>query len=519
VTRLPPSPGYGPRQEGPSPKAGDLVYSSGRGRWVVAATVLGSGMAAIDATVVGIALPTIGRSFHSSVIELQWVTNAYTLTLGGLLLLGGALGDRYGRKRLFLIGTVWFALASLLCGLAPSSPTLIAARALQGVGAAMLTPGSLAILQASFTQDDRSKAIGAWAGLSGVATAVGPFVGGWLISAVSWRLIFFINLPVALVVLLVSARHVPESRGDTTTGSLDIPGAVLFSLGLAGVAYGLTEGSGNGWSSPTALVALFAGIGLLIAFCIVELVSSSPLLPLRIFRSSQFSGANAVTFIVYGGLGGALFLLPIQLQQVLGFTPLEAGISLLPITVIMLALSARSGGLAARIGPRLQMSVGPLVVGVGLALMARIGTGGSYVSEVLPAVVVLGFGLAMTVAPLTAAVLAAAPSENSGIASAVNNDVARVAGLIAVAVLPSLAGITGDSYLHPAQFSSGFQQAVIIAAVACGVGSVVGALTIRNPLHAPKQEPRHREWQCGLEAPSLVGTSHDHGDQATRDSS
>ena len=383
----------------------------------------------------------------------------------------------------------------------------------------MLTPGSLAILEASFTPDDRSKAIGAWAGLGGVATAVGPFLGGWLISAVSWRLIFFINLPVALVVLLVSARHVPESRDETATGKLDLPGAVLFSVGLAGVAYGLTEGSADNWSSSTAMVALFTGIGLLMAFCVVELISRSPLLPLRLFRSRQFSGANAVTFVVYGGLGGALFLLPIQLQQVLGFTPLGAGISLLPITVIMLALSARSGALAARIGPRLQMSVGPLIAGAGLALMARIGTGGSYVPDVLPAVLVLGFGLAITVAPLTSSVLAAAPSENSGIASAVNNDVARIASLIAVAVLPSVAGITGDSYLHPEQFSSGFHRAVIIAGCACVAGSLVAVLTIRNHGRLePKQQPPHQQWQCGLEAPSLVATHQSPGGQATRDS-
>ena len=470
----------------------------------MAATVLGSAMAAIDGTVVGIALPTIGRTFHAGVTELQWVTNAYTLTLAGLLLLGGSLGDRYGRRRVFQVGTAWFAIASLLCAVAPDAPALIGARALQGVGAALLTPGSLAILQASFSREDRSKAIGAWAGLGGVATAVGPFLGGWLISAVSWRLIFFINLPVAVAVLAVSRRHVPESRDPTITGRLDVPGAVLFSLALAGLTYGLTEGAGQGWGSPVTVSALVAGAGLLVAFCLVELRQKSPLLPLGIFRSAQFSGANAVTFVVYGGLGGALFLLPIQLQQVLGFTPLEAGIALLPITVIMLALSSRSGALAARIGPRLQMSVGPLLVGAGLALLARVGVTDSYMPGVLPAVLVLGFGLAATVAPLTAAVLAAAPSEHSGIASAVNNDVARVGSLVAVAVLPSLAGITGKSYLHPAQFSAGFHTAVLISAAACGVGSLIAVLTIRNPAPLPKVEPSV-EWQCGLEGPALCG--------------
>jgi len=503
-TSASPQPG---RQSGAPVGAGELVYRSSRGRWVVVGTVLGSGMASIDATVVGIALPTIGRSFHSSVVELQWVVNAYTLTLAGLLLLGGALGDRYGRRRIFEIGTAWFAVASLLCGLAPNGPALIGARALQGVGAALLMPGSLAILEASFARDDRSKAIGAWAGLSGVATAVGPFLGGWLISAVSWRLIFFINLPVAVAVLAVSSRHVPESKDESAKGRLDVLGAVLFSLGLAGLTYGLTEGPATGWGSPGTVAAMVTGAGLLVAFCVVELVTRAPLLPLKIFRSLQFSGANAVTFVVYGALGGALFLLPIQLQQVLRFSPLAAGVSLLPVTVIMLAFSARSGALAARIGPRLQMSVGPLLVGAGLGLMARIGMGGNYVTEVLPAVVVLGLGLAVVVAPLTAAVLAAAPSQQSGIASAVNNDVARTAGLISVAVLPSLAGITGDSYLHPAVFSSGFHNAVLMAAGACVVGSVIAVLTIRNPARAPKQPPAQTEWQCGLDAPALTGAS------------
>jgi EmrB/QacA subfamily drug resistance transporter len=458
----------------------NLVYRSATGRWVVGATALGSGMALIDSTVVGIALPAIGHDFHSGVVELQWVTNAYTLTLSGLLLLGGALGDRFGRRRLFVIGTTWFALASVLCAVAPDAPALIAARAVQGVGAALLMPGSLAIIQASFSQADRSKAIGAWSGLSGVATAGGPVLGGWLISAVSWRLIFFINLPLAVAVLVLSSRFVPESKAEPTTGRLDVPGAALVSLGLVGLVYGLTEGAALGWASPTTVAALLFGSALLAAFGLVEHRSAAPLLPLTIFRSLQFSGANAVTFVIYGGLSGALFLLPIQLEQVLRFSPVAAGLSLLPVTVIMLLLSARSGALAARIGPRLQMSVGPLIVAAGLALLACVGAGGGYGAEVLPAVAVLGLGLAVTVAPLTTAVLAAAPSEHSGIASAINNDVARAGGLIAVAVLPSVAGITGDSYLHPAVFSSGFHRAVVVAALACAAGALTAVLTIRN---------------------------------------
>jgi len=482
--------------------AGQLGMRSAAGRWVVAATVLGSGMASIDATVVGIALPTIGRQFHAGVTQLQWVSNSYTLALAGLLLLGGSLGDRFGRRRIFLIGTVWFAVASMLCGLAPDAQTLIAARALQGVGAALLMPGSLAILQASFAPTDRAKAIGAWSGLGGVATAIGPFLGGWLIGAASWRLIFFINVPVAVAVVLVAARHVPESRDSSAKGRIDVPGAILVSAGLASVVYGLTEAATRGWNSPITLGTVLVGVVLLGAFLVIEARERAPMVPLGVFGSRQFSGANAVTFAVYGALGGALFLLPIQLQEVLGFSPLAAGVSLLPITVIMLALSARSGALAARIGPRLQMSVGPLLVAAGLALMARIGTGGSYVAEVLPAVVVLGFGLAVTVAPLTSAVLAAAPTAHSGVASAVNNDVARVAALITVAVLPSIVGLTGESYLHPDVFSSGFHEAVLISAVACVIGALIAVLTIRNPAKAPTEAPPER-FQCALDAPML----------------
>jgi len=352
--------------------AAGLRYSSRTGRWVLAATVLGSGIAALDATVVGIALPAIGRDFHATVASMQWVIDGYTLPLAGLLLLGGALGDVHGRRKVFVIGTVWFALASLACGLAPNADFLIAARALQGVGAALLTPGSLAILQASFAPDDRSKAIGAWSGLGGVATAIGPFLGGWLIGAVSWRLVFFINLPVAAAVVVIAARHVPESRAPGPRQPLDAAGAATISLALAGLTYGLIAASADGWASPTVLTSLLAGAALLAAFCVVELRSSHPMLPLTIFRTRQFSAANAVTFVVYGALGGALFLVPVVLQVVSGYSALAAGTAMLPLTAIMLALSARSAALSARIGPRLQMTVGPIVIGVGMVLFTRV---------------------------------------------------------------------------------------------------------------------------------------------------
>jgi EmrB/QacA subfamily drug resistance transporter len=481
----------------PSP----LRLGTAAGRWVVLATVLGSGIAALDATVVNVALPTIGRDLDAGLTSLQWTINAYTLTLAGFLLLGGALGDRYGRRRLFVIGVVWFAAASLLCGIAPNAPFLIAARAVQGVGAALLTPGSLAILEASFHPDDRGAAIGAWSGLGGVTTAIGPFLGGWLIDAVSWRLIFLINLPLSAAVVWIAARHVPESRNPRAGRGVDVPGAILAALGLAGVTYGLTEGGFRGWGSGDVLVTLFAGVVALAAFLIVQARRRDPMLPLDIFRSRQFSAANAVTLVVYAALGGALFLIPSTLQVVLGFTPLEAGTALIPLTVVMLLFSARSGRLAARIGPRLPMSLGPIVAGVGLILLVRLDPGGSYWADVLPGVLVLAAGLALTVAPLTATVLAAASAERAGVASAVNNDVARIGGLLAVAVLPTAAGIASSDYGRPGALAEGFQRAMVISGILCVIGGLVAWATIRRA-GAPFEGVH-----CSLDAPPLRGPS------------
>ena len=480
-----------------------LRLASARGRWVVAATVLGSGMASLDATVVGIALPAIGRDFHVGVSSLQWVVDAYTLTLAGLLLLGGTLGDSYGRRKMFSVGIVWFAVASLLCGLAPTAGVLIAARALQGVGGALLTPGSLSILQASFAQEDRSAAIGAWSGFGGVATAIGPFLGGWLISAVSWRLVFFINLPIAVAVVAINTRHVPETKAPGPVPRLDVRGAACISGALAGITYGLIAASTYGWSSTQVLVPLILGAVLLGLFIMVEAREPQPMLPLGVFKSRQFTAANAVTFIVYAALGGLLFLVPVVLQVAHGYSPLEAGAALLPVTFIMLLLSSRSGALAARIGPRLQMSVGPLVLAVSFLLFIRIGGSGDYLTAVLPAVLVFGLGVAIMVAPLTATALAAAPADHAGIASAVNNDVARVGGLIAVAVLPALAGISGDSYLHPAVLGADFKTAALISAAVCAAGGVLAALTIRNPAPATCAQTTPQEFTCSLEAPPL----------------
>ncbi|MGH3632292.1 MAG: MFS transporter, partial [Sciscionella sp.] len=402
---------------------------------------------------------------------------------------------------IFLTGIVAFAFASLLCALAPSAGVLIAARGLQGIGGALLTPGSLAILEASFTAADRAKAIGAWSGLGGVATAIGPFLGGYLIDAVSWRLIFLINLPLAALVIVVALRHVPESSNPNAARTIDRAGVALVALGLAGLTYSLIEGPASGWRSPRDAVVGVLGILALIAFIVTESRRRAPMLPLAIFRSAAFSATNAVTFVIYGALGGALFLVPVQLQQVAGYSPLQAGVALLPITAIMLTLSSRSAGLAARIGPCTQMSLGPLLVAAGMLLLSRVGASSGYVSAVLPAVVVLALGLATTVAPLTATALSSAPAEHSGLASAVNNTVARSAGLLAVAVLPAAAGISGRSYLDPAAFSTGFSTAVIIAAITCALGGLLAALTIRDDPLRRTARATDSGYHCALDAP------------------
>jgi EmrB/QacA subfamily drug resistance transporter len=486
-------------------QAPGLTFSSARGRWVVAVTVLGSGIAALDATVVNIALPTIGRDFDTGISSLQWVMSGYTLTLAAFLLIGGSLGDHYGRRKIYTIGIIWFALASAACGFAPSVVFLIIMRVLQGVGGALLTPGSLAILEASFVPEDRGRAIGAWSGLGGVATAAGPLLGGWLIAAASWRWIFFINVPVSAVVVVMTARHVPESRDPSATGRIDEWGALLGVVFLTGITFAFIEAPTLGWSSPSVIVMAVVGVAGLIAFVIRELRAKNPMLPLSIFRVRQFAATNAVTFIVYAALIGATFLLPVTLQVVSKYTPLESGLALLPLTLIMLALSARSGQLASRIGPRLQMSVGPIVVGVGLGMLVTVTHGTSYFIYVMPAVLVFGLGLAITVAPLTATAMSSAPAELSGIASAVNNDVARFGGLLAVAVLPALAGITGTAYLKPDELAAGFRTAVLISAGMCIAGGLLAAVTITNPRKAPAAEAVQPEClHCGLEAPPLT---------------
>lgn len=462
-------------------EAGTLRYASRRGRIVMLATVLGSGIAFLDATVVNIALPAIGEDLDAGLAGLQWTVNAYALTLAGLLLIGGSLGDHLGRRRVFAFGVAWFAVASLLCAIAPNIELLVAARAIQGVGAALLTPGSLAILEASFHPDDRGAAIGAWSGLAGITTAIGPFLGGWLVEAASWRLIFLINLPIAAVVLWAT-RAIPESRDEAARGMpLDLRGTALSALGLAGVTYALTEGPSSGWDAPATVVLGVLGAAALVAFVPLERRRRHPLVPLDMFASRTFSSANALTFLVYGALGAAFFLLPIQLQQVAGFSPIQAGTALIPMTLVMLLLSGRAGRLAARIGPRLPMGIGPIVAAAGLLLLLRIGPDADYVADVLPGVVVFALGMSLTVAPLNVTVLGSAGAERAGVASAVNNAVARVAGLLAVAVVPVLAGISGDDYLVPTAFDDGFRIGIAICSVLCAAGGITALVGIRPP--------------------------------------
>ncbi|WP_329521057.1 DHA2 family efflux MFS transporter permease subunit [Spirillospora sp. NBC_01491] len=441
-------------------------------------TVLGSGMAFLDGTVVNVALPTIGRELGGGLAEQQWVLDGYLLTLSALLLAGGAAGDRYGRRRVFTSGLVLFTVASLACGLAPTGNALITARLVQGVGAAALVPGSLALIDAGIREQDRGRAVGLWAGMSGVTSALGPFIGGWLVDAVSWRWVFWINVPLAGAALIMALRHLPESRDPASRdqGRFDVVGAALITLGLAGIIYALIEGASRGWR-PVTIVAAGVGITAVAAFPLVEARVAAPLLPPGLFRSRQFTGANLTTLAVYAAMGGALFLLTLQLQQSLGYSALAAGLATLPTTVIMLLASPRMGALAQRIGPRLPMTIGPLVAGAGLALMSRIVPGADYVGAVLPAVVVFGIGLAVTVTPLTTTVLAAVAEQHVGVASGANNAISRMAGLLAVAVLPLAAGVDAGpgQALGPA-----FSRAMLITAVVSALGGFIALASVRT---------------------------------------
>jgi len=454
-----------------------VSFDSVPGRWLLAVAVLGSGIAFLDATVVNVALPAIGRDLHASTSTLQWILNGYTLTLASLILLGGSLGDRYGRRRVFVSGTGLFTSASLLCAVAPNAALLVVARLVQGVGGALLTPGSLAMVESGFRPADRPRAIGAWAGLGGVAGALGPLVGGVLVAAVSWRAVFLINLPLGIFIVAMAGRHVPETRDPAAGGRLDFRGAVLAAIGLGGTTYALIEAPSAGASPLVVVMAIGGGLAL-IALLLVERRSANPMMPLSIFSSRQFSAANAVTFVVFGAFSGVFFLLVAFLQISLGYSPLAAGAASLPITVLMLLLSPAAGALAQRIGPRIPLTVGPLVTALGLLLMSRIAPGENYLSGVLPGVIVFGLGLTLVVAPVTATVMAAADERHSGIASGINTAVSRLAGLIIVAVLPLLAGLTGQKFYDPAAMTDGFHVAMVACAALALAGGGLAWLTI-----------------------------------------
>jgi EmrB/QacA subfamily drug resistance transporter len=502
-------------------------------RYVLAATILGSSMVFIDGTVVNVALPALQSAFHATAIDVQWVIESYALFLAALLLVGGSLGDHFGRRRIYSAGVTIFTLASIWCGLAPSVTHLIAARSVQGIGGALLVPGSLAIISTSFPKEERGQAIGVWSGFSAITAAIGPVMGGWLIEHVSWRAVFFINVPFAIAVLALTYCFVPESRDAGSVGELDWLGALLATVSLGALVYGLIESSSRGFADKMVLGAFIVGVIAAILFFVAESRHKNPMLPLALFRSMDFSGANLLTLLLYAALSGLFYFLPLNLIQVQGFSATAAGAALVPFTVIMFLLSRWAGGLVARYGGRLPLIIGPLIAAAGFALFVRPNAHSNYWMMFFPAVVVLGFGMAISVAPLTTTVMNAVDERWAGIASGVNNAVSRAAGLLSIAVfgivmlqmfahefeqslskipLPSgasssliaqrfnLAGVNIPADLDPtlreavrqaidASFVSGFRELMLISAALAVLSAVAAALMIRGA-HPSQSQPR-----------------------------
>jgi EmrB/QacA subfamily drug resistance transporter len=449
-------------------------------RWILVGTILGSGAVFVEGSITMVALPAIARDFHLGIAGLQWVLNGYLLTLSALILLGGALGDRFSRRRVFAIGLAGFSAASIACALAPNLSLLVAARVLQGAAGALVVPNSLALLETTFSGTERGAAVGHWAAWSAVSAAFGPLAGGWLVDAASWRWVFVCIAPfaAAAVIAVGVGRGARESAGDKP--SVDYAGAALVTLGLTGIVGALIMGPEAGFTQPVVLAALIGGVLLLVAFVLVERRATSPLVPLDIFRVREFTGVNATTLVVYAALNGLFFLLMLQLQTAMGYSALRAGASLLPINALMLVFSPIAGRAAARIGPRPLLVAGSLVAAAGMLLFTRVKPGANYSTSVLPAAIVFGVGLAAFVAPLTSVALGALGEERAGLGSGVNNAVARLAGLLAVAGLPLAAGLGGAQELAGATVSSGFTRAMIICAALCAGGGVIAAGTIRR---------------------------------------
>ncbi|MGH7516096.1 MAG: DHA2 family efflux MFS transporter permease subunit [Gemmatimonadales bacterium] len=458
-----------------------LRLATAPGRWTLAAAVLSSGAVFLESTVVTVALPALGRDLGLGFDGIQWVLNSYLLTLSALMLLGGSLGDLFGHRLVLAVGLIGFTGSSAVAALAPNAHLLIAVRLLQGAAGAILVPNTLALLSALFEEDERDAAIGRWAAWSAVSTALGPLVGGWLVDAFSWRWVFAIPAPFGLLALWITLRRVPaDPPRHAAARRVDVVGAIVATLGLAALTWALIAAARRGLTDPLVVTASIIGVALLGTFIVHERRARNPMLPLVIFRSRQFSGANAVTLLAYAALGGLFFLLMLQLQNVMGYRALRAGAALLPINGLMLALSSPAGRVSQRIGPRWPIGIGAMVAALGMLLLARVQPGTSYVGAVLPGLLVFGLGLAALVAPLTAAVLGAVSDEQGGIASGVNNAVARLAGLLATAALPLAAGLGPAAAETEAAFGAGYARAMRLAAGLCAAGAVLAVLTIRR---------------------------------------